>query len=204
MQPVHKVVLASGNTGKLRELGDLLASRIRLVAMHEFGLQAAEETGSSFTENALIKARAAAEQSGLTALSDDSGLEVNALAGAPGIYSARYAGAQASAGANIRKLLSDLEGVAPEHRTARFRCVLALVTPEDAIPPILAEGVWNGRIAERPQGRRGFGYDPIFLDARTGKCAARMSAAEKGRRSHRGAAARELLRLLATRPLPSR
>lgn len=189
-------VLASGNPGKLRELRALLKERMRLLDMRQLGLEAAEETGSSFEENARLKACAAAEQSGLPALSDDSGLEVDALDGAPGVYSSRYAGAEGDAQANIRKLLRELSGVPTENRTARFRCVLVLVTPEGRRPPLVAEGVWEGRIAGSPEGRRGFGYDPVFLDAGSGKCAALMSAGEKGRRSHRGNAARELLRLL--------
>lgn len=196
MTTIRSAVLASGNTGKLRELRELLKGQIRLIDMRELALAAAEETGSSFEENARLKAFAAAGQSGLPALSDDSGLEVDALGGAPGIYSARYAGDDGNARANIRKLLKDLDGVPAGKRTARFRCVLVLAVPDNEQAPLIAEGVWEGRIAERPEGRRGFGYDPVFLDESTGKCAALMSAAEKGRKSHRGRAARELVRLL--------
>ena len=196
MSSIRSAVLASGNPGKLRELRELLMEQIRLIDMRELGLLAAEETGSSFEENARLKAFAAAEQSGLPALSDDSGLEVDALGGAPGIYSSRYAGDDANAWANIRKLLKDLEDVPTGNRTARFRCVLVMVTPDNEQAPLIAEGVWEGRIAARAEGHQGFGYDPVFLDERTSKCAALMSAAEKGHRSHRGRAARELLRLL--------
>ena len=196
MATIPTAVLATGNPGKLRELAGLLEGQLRLIGMQELGLQAAEETGSSFEENALLKARAAAEQSGLPALSDDSGLEVDALGGAPGVRSARYAGAKANAQANIRKLLSSLEGIPSARRTARFRCVLVLVAPGDEPAPLIAGGVWEGRIAERAQGHGGFGYDPVFLDGQTSRCAAAMSAEEKGRRSHRGKAARELARLL--------
>ena len=199
MSSIRSVVLASGNAGKLRELRELLGEQIRLIDMRDLGLVAAEETGSSFEENARLKAFAAAEQSGLPALSDDSGLEVDALGGAPGIYSSRYAGDDGNARANIRKLLMDLEGVPAANRTARFRCVLVLSMPDRQQAPLVAEGVWKGRIAERAEGHRGFGYDPVFLDQRTGKCAALMSAEEKGHRSHRGRAARELLRLLERR-----
>lgn len=199
MTTIRSAVLASGNPGKLRELRDLLKERIRLIDMRELDLEAAEETGSSFEENARLKAFAAAAQSGLPALSDDSGLEVDALGGAPGIYSARYAGTDGNARANIGKLLKNLEGVPPGERTARFRCVLVLATPDDEQAPLIAEGVWEGRIAEMAEGQQGFGYDPVFLDARTGKCAALMSAREKGLRSHRGLAARELVRLLGRR-----
>ncbi len=196
MTTIRIAVLASGNPGKLRELRQLLKEQVRLIHMRELGLAAAEETGSSFEENARLKAFAAAAQSGLPALSDDSGLEVDALGGAPGIYSSRYAGDDGNAQANIRKLLKNLEGVPAGKRAARFRCVLVLATPDIEQTPLVAEGVWEGRIAERAAGHRGFGYDPVFLDGSTGKCAALMSAAEKGRRSHRGLAARELLRLL--------
>ena len=197
MPASREAVLASGNPGKLRELQELLSGHLQLISMRELGLRAAEETGSTFEENALIKARAAAAQSGLPALSDDSGLEVDALGGAPGLFSSRYAGAGASARANIEKLLAELKGVAAEQRSARFRCVLALVMPGDDPPPLIVDGIWEGRIAERPRGRGGFGYDPVFVDGRSGKCAALMSSAEKGRTSHRGSAARQLRRLLA-------
>ena len=199
MFTIRSAVLASGNPGKLRELRELLKEQIRLIDMRRLGLAAAEETGSTFEENARLKAFAAAGQSGLPALGDDSGLEVDALGGAPGIYSSRYAGDDGNARANIRKLLKDLEGVPAGNRTARFRCVLVLAVPDNEQAPLIADGVWEGRIAERPEGRRGFGYDPVFLDGRTGKCAALMSGAEKGRKSHRGLAARELLRLLERR-----
>ena len=199
MSTIRSAVLASGNHGKLRELRELLGEQIRLIDMRELGLVAAEETGSSFEENARLKAFAAAGQSGLPALSDDSGLEVDALGGAPGIYSSRYAGDDGNARANIRKLLKNLEGVPAGNRTARFRCVLVLVMPDNEQAPLIVEGVWEGRIAEKPGGHGGFGYDPVFLDERTGKCAALMSAGEKGQVSHRGRAARELLRLLGRR-----
>ena len=199
MSTIRSAVLASGNPGKLRELRELLRGQIRLIDMRELALVAAEETGSSLEENARLKAFAAARQSGLPALSDDSGLEVDALGGAPGIYSSRYAGDDGNARANIRKLLKNLDGVPAGNRTARFRCVLVLAIPDNEQAPLIVEGVWEGRIAERAEGRRGFGYDPVFLDGRTGKCAALMSATEKGRRSHRGLAVRELVRALGRR-----
>lgn len=197
MAVAREAVLASSNPGKLQELRELLRGDLRLIAMSELGLQGVEETGSTFEENAIIKARAAADQAGMPALSDDSGLEVDALGGAPGIYSARYAGSGASAQANIEKLLQQLEGVPEEDRTARFHCVLALAGPGGGPPPLIAHGVWEGHIAKSLQGRGGFGYDPVFLDGRSGKCAALMNSAEKGRKSHRGWAARQLRRLLA-------
>ncbi|MDE0488746.1 MAG: RdgB/HAM1 family non-canonical purine NTP pyrophosphatase [Gammaproteobacteria bacterium] len=199
MSTIRSAVLASGNPGKLRELRELLRGHIRLIDMRELALVAAEETGSSLEENARLKAFAAARQSGLPALSDDSGLEVDALGGAPGIYSSRYAGDDGNARANIRKLLKDLDGVPAGNRTARFRCVLVLAIPDNEQAPLIVEGVWEGRIAERAEGRRGFGYDPVFLDGGTGKCAALMSGTEKGRRSHRGLAVRELVRALGRR-----
>lgn len=192
----RNAVLASGNPGKLRELQELFRGQLHLTAMSELGLEGAEEIGATFEENALIKARAVAAQSGRPALSDDSGLEVDALGGAPGVHSSRYAGEGANSGANIRKLLTELEGVEAEGRTARFRCVLVLATPGDGSPPLIAHGVWEGRVAQLPEGSGGFGYDPVFLDGQTGKCAALMSREEKGRSSHRGSAARKLRALI--------
>ena len=191
-----RVVLATGNPGKLRELQALFRGQLQLTAMSELGIEAAEETGATFEENALLKARAAAAQSGLPALSDDSGLEVDELNGAPGVYSARYAGDGADSAANIRKLLTELKGVEAHRRSARFRCVLVLVKPGEDSPPLIAHGIWEGRIALAPTGREGFGYDPVFLDGSTGKCAALMSREEKGQRSHRGLAARKLRALI--------
>ena len=191
-----RAVLASGNPGKLRELQALFAEQLLLIAMDELNLEAAEETGATFEENALIKARAAAAQSGLPALSDDSGLEVDALGGAPGVFSARYAGSNADSRANIRKLLAELSDVDPAQRSARFRCVLALVAPGEEVSALSAHGVWEGSIALSPQGGGGFGYDPVFVDRASGKCAALMSGEEKGRISHRGAAARKLRALI--------
>lgn len=191
-------VLASGNSGKLKELKELFRGRLRLLAMSELNLDPAEETGATFEENALIKARAAVAQCGLPALGDDSGLEVDALGGAPGVFSARYAGRNADSGANVRKLLAELGGVSAPHRSARFRCVLALAGPGGEDAPLIAHGVWEGSIAQRPQGSGGFGYDPVFLDQGSGKCAALMSREEKGRISHRGAAARQLRALAET------
>ena len=196
MFPVRSAVLASGNPGKLRELQRLLGRRLRLTAMSDLGLEPAEETGATFEENALLKARAAVRQSGLPAVSDDSGLEVDALGGAPGVFSARYAGPGAGARANVNKLLAAMKDVPEEDRTARFRCVLVLAMPDDDPPPLIVRGVWEGSIARQPRGDGGFGYDPVFLDGASGKCAALMSSAEKERRSHRGRAARQLQRLL--------
>jgi len=183
-----EVVLASGNAGKVREFQALLGPRWRVRPQSEFGVPAAEETGDSFLANALLKARHAARLTGLPALADDSGLEVDALDGAPGVRSARYAGSGADDAANNRRLLAALEGVADPHRTARFRCVLVWVQGPDDETPLVAEGAWEGRILAAPRGQGGFGYDPLFLDPRSGLAAAEMDPAAKNARSHRGQA----------------
>ncbi|MDD2769848.1 MAG: RdgB/HAM1 family non-canonical purine NTP pyrophosphatase [Methylococcus sp.] len=188
-----KVVLASNNAGKIRELQALLASLdIEVVPQGALGIPDADETGSSFVENALIKARHAARCSGMPAIADDSGLEVDALGGAPGVYSARYAGPAASGGDNIGKLLRALEGVPAEHRAARFRCVMVLVRHAGDTEPVIAEGAWEGRIAEVSIGTGGFGYDPVFLVPDTGCSAAELPPEEKNRLSHRGLAVTSL------------
>ncbi len=208
------LVLASANRGKQRELGELLAPlgiTLRLAA--EWGLPSAEETGSSFEENALLKARHAARVTGLPALADDSGLEVDALQGRPGVHSARYAGEGASDADNNARLLSELAGVvgagvgagvgaragAGAQRTARYRCVLALVrTPEDSAP-LLARGVWEGRIAEAPVGQGGFGYDPLFIPRGEQRTVAQLPPALKQRDSHRARAVADLVAQLRAR-----
>jgi XTP/dITP diphosphohydrolase len=189
---VRKLVLASGNAGKLRELREILGGDWELVPQAELGIQAAKETGQTFVENALLKARHAARLSRSPALADDSGLEVDALGGAPGVHSARYAGPTADDEANCRKLLQALAGVSPEGRTARFRCVIAVVRQADDAAPIVAEACWAGRIAEAPRGDGGFGYDPVFVDLDTGRTAAELPAAVKNAVSHRARALREL------------
>lgn len=189
-----KLVLASGNAGKLAELRDLLGDAgIDLHAQSEFDVEDAEETGLTFVENAILKARHAARATGLPALGDDSGLCVDALDGAPGLYSARYAGTHGDAGANIVKLLDALREVPEQRRTARFVCVLALLRHADDPQPLIAEGVWEGRILSAPRGDGGFGYDPVFFDpdvfgAGCGMGAAELDAALKNRISHRGRA----------------
>lgn len=188
-----KIVLASNNAGKIRELQALLGSLdIEVVPQGALGIPDADETGSSFVENALIKARHAARCSGMRAIADDSGLEVDALGGAPGVYSARYAGPAASDGDNIGKLLLALDGVPAERRAARFRCVMVLVRHADDAEPVIAEGAWEGRIAEVRIGTGGFGYDPVFLVPDTGCSAAELPPEEKNRLSHRGLAAASL------------
>ena len=194
-------VLATGNRGKLDELTALFAESglgLTLVAQTELGVPAPEEPGITFVENALLKARHAARLTGLPAIADDSGLVVPALGGAPGVRSARFAGAAANDAANVAKLLSML-GAGTLDRHARFHCVLvALLGPEDPAP-IVASGEWSGEIAPQPRGNQGFGYDPVFFDPYLGKTAAELEPAVKNRVSHRGRALRELAELLKKR-----
>lgn len=197
----RRVVLATGNAGKLREFAELLAPLgLQFLPQSTFGIEPPEETGATFVDNALLKARHAAARSGLPAMADDSGLEVDALGGAPGVYSARYAGPQADAEANIDRLLAALAGVPPERRGARFRCVIAFVRSADDPAPILGAGAWEGRILEARRGSGGFGYDPVFLDVELGRSAAELPAAAKHARSHRGRALAALMQHWAARP----
>ena len=189
-----RVVLATGNAGKLREFADLLApAGFEFVSQATFGIEPPEETGTTFVANALLKARNAARLTGLPAMADDSGLEVDALQGAPGVRSARYAGDHASDADNVAKLLQALVDAPDVARGARFRCVIALVTSADDPKPLIGSGEWRGRILHAPRGHAGFGYDPIFEDSVSGRSAAELSAAEKHARSHRGAALAALL-----------
>lgn len=184
-----KLVLASGNRGKLVEMREILGDLgIELVAQGELGIDDVEETGTTFVENALLKARHAALMSGLPALGDDSGLCVDALGGAPGLYSARYAGAHGDASANIAKLLDALRDVPEEQRTAHFHCTIVLLQSADDPAPLIAEGRWQGRILQTPRGANGFGYDPVFLDVERGQSAAEIDAPTKNRISHRAQA----------------
>jgi len=191
-----RIVFASGNAGKVREISAMLGDSVELVLQAELGIEGAEETGKTFAENALLKARHAAELSGLPALADDSGIAVDALDGEPGVYSARYAGIDASDADNLNKLLDNMQG--KDNRAARFICVLAYVRSADDPDPVLAEGRWEGSIAKEPAGQGGFGYDPIFVDAEAGVTSAELSAQEKNQRSHRGKALADLRRLLAS------
>ena len=192
-----RVVLATGNAGKLREFAELLGPfGLQFEPQSAFGIESPEETGSTFLENALIKARHAARCTGLPAMADDSGLEVDALSGAPGVWSARYAGVGASDAANVTKLLAALEGVPDAGRGARFRCVIVLLQSADDPAPRVGEGSWEGRILRAPRGAGGFGYDPVFADAAGGLSAAELPAAQKHARSHRGQALQALLRQL--------
>jgi XTP/dITP diphosphohydrolase len=183
------LVLASGNAGKLAELHALLGGDgFTLRAQSEFGVDDVEETGLSFVENALLKARHAARATGLPALADDSGLCVDALGGAPGLYSARYAGPGGDAGRNIERLLRELDGVADEARGASFHCCIVLLRHATDPRPLVVEGSWRGRILRAPRGDGGFGYDPVFLDPDSGLAAAELPAAAKNAVSHRGRA----------------
>jgi XTP/dITP diphosphohydrolase len=192
--PDKRLVVATGNPGKLREFRRLLAPlSLRVIGQAELAITPPAETGSSFLENALIKARHAALQSGAAALADDSGLEVDALQGAPGIYSARYAGLDADDAANNRKLLAALAAVSGARRSARYRCALVFIAHPTDSAPLIAEGVWEGCILEAPRGAGGFGYDPLFWLPDRQMSAAEMDPAEKDRVSHRGMAAARLL-----------
>ena len=183
-----RVVLASGNAGKLREFAAMLAGAgIELVPQSEFKVPAAPETAVTFVENAIAKARHAARHSGLPAIADDSGLEVDALGGAPGVRSARFAGEHGDDAENNRKLLAELADVATAGRTARYRAVLVYLRGPDDPAPIIAEGTWEGRIGEVPQGTGGFGYDPLFVLG-DGRTAAELPTEEKNLLSHRGQA----------------
>jgi XTP/dITP diphosphohydrolase len=195
-----KLVLASGNRGKLAEIRDVLADTgIELFAQSEFGVGDADETAATFVENALIKARHAARATGLPALGDDSGLCVDALGGAPGLRSARYAGGNGDAAANIAKLLAALEGIEDARRGAHFHCTIVLLRAADDPAPLIAEGRWEGRILHAPRGDNGFGYDPVFFDPVLGRGAGELDATVKNRVSHRGQALARLRELLAVR-----
>ena len=195
-----KLVLASSNGGKLAELRDLLGAGFDLHVQSEFGVADADETGLSFVENAILKARHAAAATGLPSLGDDSGLCVDALHGAPGLYSARYAGTHGNDEANIDKLLHDLDGVDDARRDARFVCVLALVRDASDPQPLIAEGAWHGRILHARRGTNGFGYDPVFFSPAHGCSAAELPAGVKNRDSHRGLALLKLRSNLLSSP----
>jgi XTP/dITP diphosphohydrolase len=196
MTPARPLVLASNNAGKLEEFRPLLAPwHFEVRAQAEFGVADAEETGLSFIENALLKARHACRATGLPALADDSGICVDALDGAPGLYSARYAGAHGNADANIDKLLEALAEVPDECRSAHFICVLALMRHAHDPEPIVVEGRWSGMVLRARRGNGGHGYDPVFLDPVHGQTAAEMPLATKNRLSHRARA----MALLRTR-----
>jgi len=194
---LERLVVATGNRGKLAEIREVLAhTGIELVAQSELGISDAEETGATFIENALIKARHASRASGLPALGDDSGICVDALGGAPGLISARYGGMHGDAAANIAKLLAALEGVEDARRSAHFHCTIVLLQNAEDPAPLIAEGRWSGRILHAPRGNRGFGYDPVFFDPALGMGAGELDADVKNRVSHRGQALARLRELL--------
>jgi XTP/dITP diphosphohydrolase len=191
---IQRVVLASGNAGKLREFSELLSGKgFNLARQSEFGIVPPPETGTTFLDNALIKARNAAWRAGLPAIADDSGIEVDALDGAPGVFSARYAGEDASDEANLSKLLGALAGLPDEKRTARYRCVVVFVADADDPHPLVGEGTWDGRIIDARRGNNGFGYDPSFVPTGDTRTVAEMPQDEKNGKSHRGQALREFL-----------
>jgi XTP/dITP diphosphohydrolase len=198
-----RVVLASSNGGKLRELASLLAPLgFELIAQNTLGVETPPETGETFADNALLKARHAAAATHLPALADDSGIEVDALGGRPGIYSARYAGEGASDQDNLRKMLSELRGVPAEKRTARYQCVIAFVSTSADPSPLLASGTWDGSLSSEPRGLGGFGYDPIFIPHGFDRTAAELDPVEKNSLSHRGQALRALVAQLQARAQP--
>lgn len=193
-QPPQRVVLASGNPGKLAELQSLLRGlSLEVLPQSAFDVPPVEETGLSFVENALLKARHCALHAGLAVIADDSGLVVDALDGAPGIYSSRYAGNGASDAHNLSKLLADMAGMEERRRTARFYCSLVYLRHARDPMPVICEGVWEGRVLEAPRGRLGFGYDPVFYVPEHGCSAAELEPEVKNRISHRGQALARLL-----------
>lgn len=188
-----KCVLASGNAGKLTEIRSVLADLpITWIGQAELGVVDVEETASTFVENALLKARHAARLTDLPALADDSGLCADALGGAPGLHSARYAGKHGDSAANIARLLAELDGIEADGRSAHFFCVIVLLCHATDPAPLIVEGRWHGRILSAPRGDGGFGYDPVFLDPTRGLSAAELAADEKNRISHRGLALAQL------------
>jgi XTP/dITP diphosphohydrolase len=188
-----RIVLATGNAGKIREFSDMLGPLgFEFLPQSEFGIEPPEETGETFEDNALLKARYASARSGLPAMADDSGLEVEALGGAPGVRSARYAGEGASDLANLNKLLEAMQSVPDGSRSARFRCVIAWVRSADDPEPAFGRGAWEGVILRSPRGHGGFGYDPVFAPRGETRSVAELAAAEKHAQSHRGSALRDL------------
>ncbi len=191
------VVLASNNPGKVREINQMLAGlHLTVIPQSERGVPEAEETGLSFVENALLKARNAARHTGLPAIADDSGIEVDYLNSAPGIYSARYAGKGAGDEQNLRKLLDDLVGVPEAERTARFQCLMVYLRHEFDPTPVICQGTWEGRILFEPRGANGFGYDPIFFVPTHNCSSAELPPEVKNKLSHRGQALRRLVQEL--------
>jgi len=198
----RRIVLASGNRGKIAEINALLEPLdLEVIPQSAFAIEEAEETGLSFVENAIIKARHAAELTGLPALADDSGLEVDALHGAPGVRSSRFAGPDASDQANLNKLLEALVGIPEPQRSARFQCVIVLMHHAEDPTPLICQGTWEGRILCEPRGQLGFGYDPVFYVPEQDCASAELPPALKNRLSHRGQALACLRDILITDPL---
>lgn len=196
----RELVLASDNQGKLKELTALLSdSGFGVVGQGDLGVTPAEETGETFVENAILKARNAARQTGRPAIADDSGIEVDALKGAPGVYSARFAGDHATDSDNVAKLLSQLADVQLEDRKARFRCLMVYLRRADDPAPLICEGTWSGQITPTPSGENGFGYDPVFWVPEEGCTAAELNPARKNVLSHRAQALKKLVAELTTR-----
>jgi XTP/dITP diphosphohydrolase len=192
-----KVVLASGNEGKLVEFRAMLASQdFDVHSQAEYGVESCPETGLSFVENAILKAQNAARQTGLPAIADDSGIAVNALRGAPGVYSARYAGEHASDEENLLKLITDYRACDSADSSCRFICVIVYVEHENDPLPVICEGIWQGEMVSEPRGKNGFGYDPIFWLAEHQCTSAELSPAVKNSLSHRGIALRKLVQRL--------
>jgi XTP/dITP diphosphohydrolase len=196
-----RVVMASSNPGKLREINQILAGLgMEVLPQSQFDVPDAEETGLTFVENAILKARHAANLTGLPAIADDSGLEVDALQGAPGIYSARYAGPGTTDQKNLQKLLVELKDVPEAERTARFQCLMVFMTHANDPTPLICQGTWEGRILFEPRGSGGFGYDPVFYVPGEDCASAELAPEVKNRLSHRGQALAKLLQALkATR-----
>ncbi|HHZ87977.1 MAG TPA: RdgB/HAM1 family non-canonical purine NTP pyrophosphatase [Chromatiaceae bacterium] len=193
----NRIVLATGNRGKVRELGEMVASlSLQIIPQSEFDIAEVPETGTTFVENAIIKARHAAQCSSLPAIADDSGLEVDALRGAPGIYSARFAGDNASDTDNLQKLLRDIDHVPDDQRGARFQCVLVYMQHAGDPTPIICQGTWEGSILRTAQGNNGFGYDPVFLVPSKNCSSAELTPEVKNQLSHRGQALRKLITTL--------
>ena len=194
---MSKLVLATGNQGKVKEMADLLADYgFDVVAQSDYNVSSVAETGTTFIENAIIKARHAAKETGLPAIADDSGLEVDYLNGAPGIYSARFAGEDASDADNIDKLLAEMKGVPAEQRTARFHCVLVMIRHENDPTPLVCHGSWEGSILTERHGENGFGYDPVFWVPEDQCASAQLPPARKKQLSHRGKALQQLFSAL--------
>lgn len=190
----ERIVLASNNAGKVREINQLLTGHaLTVLPQSDFDVSEAEETGLTFIENAILKARHAARITGLPTIADDSGLEVDALKGAPGIYSARYAGKGASDLENLEKLLQDLQAVPESGRTARFQCLMVYMQHPEDPTPLICQGTWEGRILSAPRGSNGFGYDPVFFVPSEQCSSAELSADVKNRLSHRGQALKQLV-----------